>query len=261
MTEPGPAGDDSLDVLRTIGRALVGVCAFLVLAMSTLVVANVADESFTLRCFETVPENLESYSVQSDLRWLPPRLACTTTLDDGASSVVIEPLSAVVTTVIGSLAAGWLAAGVFVIAVLARPSRVRLLDRAAATSGLGVVTGLILLRSVISVAKRQAESTPAPLPWMPRGDQPEWLFSAVVAAVILAAAVAAARTQRPRWVVVSALATAFPLWLYLIVSTTIHPLRLTLPGSVGAGLAGAAVGHVLHAQRRLKTSRNEAADT
>ena len=261
MTDTDPAGDDSLDLLRVLGRTLVALCAFLVLAMATLVVGNVANESFSLMCADSAPDRSAVSRVFPDVRLLPPRLVCTTTDDGGVASVKTLPLAPRTTAVFAALTVGWLAAGVFVIAVLARPSRVRLLDRATATSGLGVVTGLVLLRIVISVAKRQAESTPAPLPWMPRGDQPEWLFPAVVVSVILGAAVAAARTRRPRWIVAAALATAFPLWLYLIVSTAIHPLRLTLPGSVGAGIAGAAAGHVLHAQRRLKASRNATADT
>lgn len=47
--DPSVPVDDSLDVLRSLGRTMVGICLFLVLAGATLVVANVSSESFSLK--------------------------------------------------------------------------------------------------------------------------------------------------------------------------------------------------------------------
>lgn len=150
------------------------------------------------------------------------------------------------------LTTAWIAAAAFALAVALRPARIRLLDRIAATWLLGVVTGITLVRIVVSIGRRYLDAAPAPLHGMGRALQPDWLFSWVVACVMAGAVLAAVRAHRAAGAWLAAIGTALTLGVYLIFTTVIHPLRLQPAGALAAGVAAGAVAHVGRALLRLR---------
>lgn len=244
--------DDSLDVLRSLGRTMVGICLFLVLAGATIVVGNVSSEFFSLECVHTADAMEGVNSVRYDTRWFPPRLVCITTTDEGLRAFATLPLSARTVTVFAGLTGAWIAAAAFALAVAVRPARIRLLDRIAATWLLGVVAGITLVRIVVSIGRRYLDAAPAPLHGMGRPPQPDWIFPWVVACVVLGAVLAAARAHRATGAWLAAVATALTIGVYLTFTTVIHPLRLSPSGALAAGLAAGAVAHAGRALHRLR---------
>jgi hypothetical protein len=257
--DPTASMDDNLEMLRGLGRTLVWICLFLALAAPTLVVLHGTSESFHFRCARaTDDEGADFRSVRPDARWFPPRLDCITTTDEGVRSVTTLPLSSYTVTVFAGLTAAWTAAAAFALAVAIRPARVRLLDRAAATWLVGVLTGVTLVQIVILIGRRYLDAAPAPLYGAARAAQPEWLFAWVVACVVAGATVAASRAQRIAGGWVAAVATALTVGVYLIFTTAIHPLRLSPTGAVATGLAAGAVAHAGRALIRLRNGRPDA---
>lgn len=241
--DPSASRDDSLDVLRGLGRTIAGICLLLVLAGATLVIGNGAGESFALRCAHDDAAAEGFSSVRHDVSWFPPRLVCVTTTDDGLRHTAALPLSTRTVTVFAGLAAAWTAAAGFALAVAVRPARIRLLDRAAATWLLGVLTAATLVQMVVSMGRRYTEYAPASVRGLGRALYPGWLFPGVVACVVAGAILAAARAHRIAGAWAASLATALTVGLYLIFTGVIHPLRLPPSGAVTAGLAAGAAAH------------------
>jgi hypothetical protein len=236
----GDEGSGRHEAFLALTRLLVGGGLFLTLAAATLMVANIYGESSFLWCSQSLagPDSEGIHFIDPSLRWLPPEVECRLGVGEGGEATTRVPLPPQVTATFAGLGTAWLLGIGFAGAVLARPERLRLLDRVVSTVGVGSGVSLTLVVLLVWLGRQTAA-----VQQMPRGFErivlDGWVSPALVLAVAVGSAITGWRARRHAWL--AGVATSTVVFVFLTFTAVVHPVRpLTPTSAVAVGLIGAA---------------------